>query len=609
MPDSTIPEQPTIDVDQLRSAYQVTRRDLLAERESDGHWVGCLSSSALSTATAVSALALVGRHTDDAARRETCRQLVGRAIDWLAWQQNEDGGWGDSDKSFSNISTTMLVRAAFRLAEAEEHHGERITRAEEYIQSQGGTAGLRRRYGRDKTFAVPILTNYALAGLVPWREVSALPFEAACLPHGLFRFLRLPVVSYAIPALVAVGQARFFHRKPRNPITLLLRKLSVPRSLRTLASMQPGSGGFLEAAPLTSFAVMSLAGTGRVDHPVVGQGLKFLVNSVREDGSWPIDTNLATWNTTLAVNALSAVSGRVGALDCVDWLLECQHDQPHPLSHAAPGGWGWTDRSGAVPDVDDTAGALLALSALHGSSSRDKQVVIESSATAGVRWLLDMQNSNGGWPTFCRGWGTLPFDRSGTDLTAHAMRALHVWRNVAGADRVEKAVRRGLDYLVRQQRGDGSWVALWFGNQHRQEDENPVYGTARVLLAFRDLANLDHPAAERGMAWLVANRCDDGGWGAPGDGPASVEETAAAVEALLGESGNPSLQQVLHEGLQWLIDAVHGQRYRETSPIGFYFARLWYHERLYPLSFTVAALGQAVRQLASYANGDRPDED
>ncbi len=36
--------------------------------------------------------------------------------------------------------------------------------------------------------------------------------------------------------------------------------------------------------------------------------------------------------------------------------------------------------------------------------------------------------------------------------------------------------------------------------------------------------------------------------------------------------------------------------HRECSPIGFYFAKLWYYERLYPLIFTVAALGQAVHQ-------------
>src|SRR4029079_14402375 len=39
-------------------------------------------------------------------------------------------------------------------------------------------------------------------------------------------------------------------------------------------------------------------------------------------------------------------------------------------------------------------------------------------------WIRDLQNHDGGWPTFCRGWGHLPFDRSGSDLTAHNLRAL-----------------------------------------------------------------------------------------------------------------------------------------------------------------------------------------
>ena len=31
----------------------------------------------------------------------------------------------------------------------------------------------------------------------------------------------------------------------------------------------------------------------------------------------------------------------------------------------------------------------------------------------------------------------------------------------------------------------------------------------------------------------------------------------------------------------------------KATPIGFYFARLWYFEKLYPLIFTVAALRRA----------------
>ncbi len=594
-----------IDVEQLLSAYQTARRDLLAQRVPAGHWVGELSSSALSTATATSALAVVAGHTGDDSRREACRQLAARGADWLARCQNDDGGWGDTDKSLSNVSTTMLARAAVHLAGKAEEHAELLARAEAYIEAQGGLPGLRRRYGKDKTFAVPILTNCALASLVSWSEVAPLPFELACLPNPLFRFLRLPVVSYAIPALVAVGQARYFHGKPPNPVVRLIRRLSVKRSLKVLERMQPASGGFLEAVPLTSFVVMSLAGTGRCDHPVVRQGVRFLLFSVRDDGSWPIDANLATWNTSLATSALAAATGDVGALGCLEWLLSCQHQQPHPLTRAAPGGWGWSDLSGAVPDVDDTSGALLALVALRNSGPEANHRRIDSAARDGLAWLLKIQNADGGWPTFCRGWGALPFDRSGADLTAHALRALNVWRSSIGRRRIGAATRRGLDYLARQQRADGSWVPLWFGNQHHPHEENPVYGTARVLLAYRDLGQLDSVPARRGLAWLAASRCSDGGWGGgggrdsdrSGGGHSSMEETAVAVQALLADYENPSLRPAIEAGIGWLTAAVAEDRHRESTPIGFYFAKLWYHERLYPLTFTVAALGQAIRRL------------
>jgi len=610
-----------IDPDRLLAAYETARRDLLAERDPAGHWIGELSNSALSTATATSALAVVAGQAAEQ-RRPTAplEQLISRGLRYLAATQNNDGGWGDTDKSVSNIAATMLVRAAFHLAGAAESHPEMLARAESYIDAQGGVAGLRNRYGEDKTFAVPILTNSALAGLVPWREVSPLPFELACLPYAVLRLLRLPVVSYAVPALVAIGQARYFHQRPLNPITRVIRRLAVERSLKTLQRMQPASGGFLEATPLTSFVVMSLASIGRAGHPVVRRGVEFLIASARGDGSWPIDTNLAAWVTTLAINALATSGEDVGGLGCTEWLLSCQHRQVHPFTDAAPGGWGWSDLSGAVPDADDTSGALLALAAIRNSTPKRCVPSIDAAAAAGLCWLLDLQNSDGGWPTFCRGWGKLPFDRSGVDLTAHVLRALCAWNDVPAVwggrlprGRARAAVRRGLAYLAKRQRADGSWVPLWFGNQYHPAEENPVYGTARVLLAYRDLGLLDTEPARRGLSWLAANRRADGGWGG---GPAasdalttqvsSVEETAVALEALISASGEPSLQPVISEGLAWLVEAVSSGRHRESSPIGFYFARLWYHERLYPLVFSVSALGAAVRLKPEPASSQRP---
>ena len=95
------------DPDRLRRAYQKARAALLAERTPEGYWVGELSASALATATAVTALSVSA--TPQAA-------LIEGGLQWLADHQNADGGWGDTVKSVSNISTTMLCRAAFHVS-------------------------------------------------------------------------------------------------------------------------------------------------------------------------------------------------------------------------------------------------------------------------------------------------------------------------------------------------------------------------------------------------------------------------------------------------------------------------------------------------------------
>jgi squalene-hopene/tetraprenyl-beta-curcumene cyclase len=575
--------------------------------------------------------------------------LICRGVAWLVARQNDDGGFGDTDLSYSNIATTYLVVAALHLAGIADRHAELIRRANAYIDTKGRLEGLRARYGIDKTFVVPIMTNLALAGLVDWGQVDPLPFELACVPQSLYRFVGMPVVSYAIPALVAIGQARYFHLPPRNPVARLIRALSVQRSLKILRRMQPDSGGYLEATPLTSFVAMSLAGT-RLAQPstagsqldqVLHDGVKFLVNSVRPDGSWPIDTNLATWNTTLAINALAGAGENVAELlgaACLDWLLSCQHLKRHSFTGANPGGFGWSDLPGAVPDADDTAGALLALHAWRQLTdcTQPERQRIEGAVLKAIVWLFGLQNHDGGWPTFCRGWGRLPFDRSGTDLTAHVLRALCHWPiepdklallSTGQSTKQFDETDRWLWYPKSHQRSDGSWSPLWFGNQDHPNEENPVYGTSKVLMAYRDLDWMDVPEARAGITWLVANQNADGGWGngvwrpecsgrsqkeEQGDWSgvepslrseipnlkSSIEETALAVEALLAAMDDPAAAGAVNKGLAWLIERVEQDEHRQPAPIGFYFAKLWYYERLYPLTFTVAALGRACRTIA-----------
>jgi squalene-hopene/tetraprenyl-beta-curcumene cyclase len=532
---------------------------LLDARDPGGYWTGELSSSALSTATAAIALG------DD--------PLAAKGLAWLERTQNQDGGWGDTVLSISNISTTALCWAAFTIA-GRRLGEEWMRRAAGGLEPQRLVDAIAFRYGNDRTFSVPILTVLAVAGHVPWRLVPQLPFELAAFPQAWFRRLQLPVVSYALPALIAMGQVRHRRCPALNPAARLARIVTSRKTLAVLERIQPANGGFLEATPLTSFVAISLRAAGYSGHPVLRKALEFLRASVRSDGSWPIDTNLATWVTTLAVNALGDRLPANERAPIREWLLGQQYRKVHPYTGAPPGGWAWTDLPGGVPDADDTAGALLALAHL-GTEDAD-------AVTAGIEWLLDLQNRDGGIPTFCRGWGKLPFDRSSPDITAHALLAWLVWRptlNTRVQARIDAAMRRALEFLERAQRPDGVWVPLWFGNQFAANDENPVYGTSRVLLALRHIQP-DSAMAKRAAAWLRSVQNPDGGWGGDRGIASSIEETSVAVSALGDDAA-------------WLVEATRHGEDTPPAPIGFYFARLWYYERLYPLIFAADALARA----------------
>lgn len=579
-------------IDQLRQAQSSAAESLIQEASATGHWEGELSASALSTATAIATFQLAIRERAESAT--LYQPLIVQGLRWLVAHQNEDGGWGDTVLSHSNISTSMLVFASFRMTNAVNENPVAVGRVEAYVNKCGGFDAIRKRYGKDHTFSVPILTQCALAGLIPWRQITPLPFELGSLPHSFFRTIRLPVVSYALPALIAIGQARHFHAPSRNPLIRWIRQAAVRPTLRKLESIQPESGGFLEATPLTSFVTMSLVSMGLIDHPVSKQGLKFLVDSARPDGSWPIDTNLATWVTTLSINALPEESLSNSQIEIlVEWLLGQQHRQVHRYTNAAPGGWAWTNLSGGVPDADDTPGAILALLKLRPGSNRVRSAVRDA-----IGWLLDLQNRDGGWPTFCRGWGALPFDRSSPDLTAHTLRAIRAWQRNCGSDatpsfssRTARAVKAGFAFLGRTQRADGTWFPLWFGNQFAAGEENPTYGTSKGLAAYADWDRLDDPAAQRAASWLKSVQNQDGGWGGNRQTPSSIEETSLAVDALLSV---PSAPAECQRGLSWLVDRVKDHSYTQPAPIGLYFAKLWYFERLYPKIFTVAALSRAL---------------
>ena len=248
------------------AAYLTARDALLAERVPAGHWVGELSTSALSTATAVMALHLVNpfEHRDridagiEVARRPPeRRRRLGRHDQELLEHLHDDA----LPRRASADRRREGLPSRGREGRGVPERRVRATSPEQRAEA------IRRRYGKDRTFSVPILMTCALAGLVPWKEVPRLPFEVACLPQSWYRFARLPVVSYALPALIAIGQCVHHHRGTWNPLAKPLRWLAKGRTLEVLRRIQPTSGGYLEATPLTSFVVMALASIRRRRRP------------------------------------------------------------------------------------------------------------------------------------------------------------------------------------------------------------------------------------------------------------------------------------------------------------------------------------------------------
>lgn len=564
--------------EQLDELIRSAQGKLEEKRLADGSWRGSLSSSAISTAVATYALFLIDR--------EKYETQIRRGAEWLLSTMKWDGSWGDSEESPSNMTATLLAYAALYGLEQDP------PKARDYLKQRFGgfssqkiIQGVLAYYGKDLTFSVPILVMCALTGVITkWNKIPSLPFEASVLPQGLFRFLRLPVVSYAIPALIAVGILRY--RKGRKGIFSWLREGFVAPSLRVLTRLQPAHGGFLEAAPLTAFVAMCLCGAGFREHEVTRKAALFLETTVRRDGSWAIDTNLSSWVTFLSVKAFGGdLPGREQLAERIrGWAFK----ERHPFTGARPGGWGWTSLQGSVPDADDTSGALVALFLLSDGTYSDE-------VGAGIEWLLALRNKDGGIPTFCKGWGKLPFDRSSPDISAHAFLAFQLWESSLPEGlrrRCAKGKKELLRWLSSAQAPDGSWTPLWFGDQDTRDERSPIYGTAiavEYLLASGDVQALE--MAHKGIRFILAAQNEDGGWGGQRGIPSKVTLTSRALAALASlQEENQEVGMAIGKGLDYLFVRHQKRNLYQREPIGLYFARLWYSEELYSATFLLNAL-------------------
>jgi len=117
----------------------------------------------------------------------------------------------------------------------------------------------------------------------------------------------------------------------------------------------------------------------------------------------------------------------------------------------------------------------------------------------------------------------------------------------------EPIAQRGIEWLLREQEGDGSWFGRWGANH--------VYGTGAAVPALvRGGMDREHPAIRRAVRWLESHQNEDGGFGEDlrsyedaswrGRGTSTASQTAWALLALLSADGR---SPAARRGIDWLV--------------------------------------------------------
>jgi squalene-hopene/tetraprenyl-beta-curcumene cyclase len=498
---------------------------LLSLQQPGGWWVGELESNVTMTAQWMLLLEFLGLRDE-----ETTRHLTNE----LLARQRPDGLWSIYWEGEPDLPATLESYAALRLAglSAEDP---RLAAARRFCEERGGIGGAR------------VFTRMwlALLGLWDWDEIPEIPPELVLLPPSS-PFSVYTFACWARQTMVALAVVRHYepvHRIPRERACheLDLGPQPRPRSLlhmgdRLLAryhaqSFRPGrdkalayaerwiidrqeldgSWGGIQPPWVWSIVALVCRGHGP-DSPYVDRALRGWNRFLVEDGDRlrPEACQSPVWDTGLALLGLRAagIPAEEPALRrAADWLVEeeirAHGDWAVRRPGVEPGGWAFEYDNDLYPDIDDAAIVALALNEMGSGRAAVQRA---------CRWMAAMQCSNGGWGAFDKDndaqWlYKLPFcdfgaviDPPSPDVTAHVVELL------AGEPGFEEPVRRGVDYLLREQETDGSWFGRW--------GVNYVYGVGAVLPALRNAGfGPEHPAMRRAVAWLEGVQNEDGGFG------------------------------------------------------------------------------------------------
>jgi squalene-hopene/tetraprenyl-beta-curcumene cyclase len=267
------------------------------------------------------------------------------------------------------------------------------------------------------------------------------------------------------------------------------------------------------------------------------------------------------WDTCLTAHTLLETGdedARDQARQACEWLaplqvLDVKGDWAATRPDVRPGGWAFQYANAYYPDVDDTAVVVTAMDRL---TANDASRPYDERIARAKEWIVGMQSKDGGWGAFDADntyhyLNHIPFADHGALLdppTADvSARCVSMLAQLGETIESSECLKRGVDYLLKEQEKDGSWFGRWGANY--------IYGTWSTLCALNAVGlPHDHDAYRRAVAWLLTIQNADGGWGEDlssyklgykgyEKAPSTASQTAWALLGLMaaGEVDHPAV--------------------------------------------------------------------
>ena len=374
---------------------------------------------------------------------------------------------------------------------------------------------------------------------------------------------------------------------------MALRRRGIDEALAWCMERMNGEDGLGGIFPPMANLLMVLDSLGYPrEHDIrktVRRSLDLLLSEPKGDSQYCQPCVSPIWDTGLAALAMMEAGEEPDGermRSTNEWIVarqitDVKGDWASTRPAAPAGGWAFQYNNDHYPDVDDTAVVAMAL------DRADREKYREPVQRAAV-WIEAMQSSNGGWGSFDAEnekyyLNHIPFADHGAlldpptaDVTARCIGFLAQ----LGYAEDHPVMKKGLDYLLREQEQNGPWFGRW--------GTNYVYGTWSALcaLAIAGVA-AESPPVRKAVAWLVSKQRDDGGWGETGASyfPERTEnsftklstpsQTAWAVLALLAADEVDS--DAVKRGVNYLLRAERsGPKWDESEYTAVGFPRVFY---------------------------------